>query len=76
MKSTFRILAVDGGSAGDLASAVLGARAVRVRVPLDKDHAMDDPAAVDRLNGAAVQFGENGLTTVKQPAGSTEKPCD
>jgi hypothetical protein len=33
---------------------------------------MADPVAVDRLNGVAVEFAENGLTTVKQSDNSTE----
>ncbi len=36
----------------------------------------DNPAAVDRLNGLAVQFAQNGLTAVKQLDGSTENLRD
>jgi hypothetical protein len=52
------------GSTAFLLRQVLGTRAVRVSVPLDEDYEMCDPAAVDRLNGLAVQFAQNGLTAV------------
>ena len=58
------------GSAAFLLRQVLGRRVARVSPPLPADYAMDDPDAVDGLNGLAIDFVRAGLGAVQQPDGT------
>jgi len=58
------------GSTAFLLRQVLGRRAARVSPPLPADYAMDDPDAIDRLNGLAFDFVRAGLGAVQQPDGT------
>jgi uncharacterized protein len=58
------------GSTAFLLRQVLGRRVARVSPPLPADYAMDDPDAVDGLNGLALDFVRAGLGAVQQPDGT------
>jgi hypothetical protein len=54
------------GSTAFLLRQVLGERMVRVSPSLETDYAMDDPGAVNGLNGLANDFFEKQLGAIKQ----------
>lgn len=60
------------GSTAFLLRQFLGARAIRVSIPLSEDYEMDDPDVVERLNDQALQFADSGLNNISQPDGTTE----
>ena len=61
------------GSTSFLLGQLLGRKVIRVSPKLDEDYGIDDPAAVDRLNAAAVAFIDKALGTGQAEGESTAR---
>jgi hypothetical protein len=58
------------GSTAFLLRQLLGERTVRVSPELAADYDMDDPTAVDRLDGVAATFFANSMSAIPQTDGT------